>query len=68
MSPLRDYKCLDCGFILEDVFFKRENDVEVPDKCPACNSRSGWERLLPAVCAHFNGPGFYENDYKKKKE
>ena len=66
MSPLHDYTCIDCGFTLEDVWFKRKNAIQLPDACPGCGSKGGYERLLPVVHAHFKGEGFYENDYKKK--
>lgn len=56
--PIRDYRCVECGYIEADVYFAREFEVELPESCPECGAKSGWERMLPNVCVRFNGEGF----------
>lgn len=47
--PIRDWKCEKCGFILEDVYFHKESEVELPEKCSKCNKQVTWKRLSSLV-------------------
>lgn len=62
--PTYDYKCLSCGKVFE--LFQKITD-EPQEKCLHCSGKA--ERLIsPGLGIIFKGSGFYETDYKKKKE
>lgn len=58
--PLRDYR-EKCGFILEDVYFQKESEVELPKVCPKCKKQATWKRLPANVMVKIKGgtPRFY---------
>lgn len=43
--PLRDYKCIGCGHVVEYLI---RSDADVPTRCEACGS----EQVEPCVSAH----------------
>lgn len=61
--PTYDYKCSNCGNLLEH--FQSVNDKELK-KCPKC-SKNALKKQIGAGCGIiFKGAGFYVNDYAKK--
>jgi putative FmdB family regulatory protein len=59
--PLYEYKCLNCGRLMERI-----EKVSGPHlrKCPHCGSKV--EALLSAPAIQFKGSGWYVTDYAKK--
>lgn len=57
--PLREWKCIVCGH-LHEVFFHKESEVELPEKCPGCGKCTGWKRMPPFVA-----PGKVKNGTPK---
>lgn len=43
--PVRDWKCESCGYILEDIFFHKESELDLPD-CPKCKKHA-WKIMPP---------------------
>lgn len=43
--PLKDYRCIDCGHVVEYLI---RSDADVPTRCEACGS----EQIEPCVSAH----------------
>lgn len=61
--PLYEYKCPKCG-IFESMQSLHDDPLSV---CPICNDKV--EKLISAPgCVIFKGDGFYETDYKRKKQ
>jgi putative FmdB family regulatory protein len=60
--PYYEYQCKECH-ALENHFQKMTDRKK--RKCQACG-KPALERLIGAPAVIFKGPGFYENDYKKK--
>lgn len=63
---LFNYTCKNCNkkfevYIVPGAEIPEEKDVE----CPRCGS-GNVKKMLSKVHFKFIGPGFYENDYKKK--
>lgn len=58
MSPLRDFRCFNCGHVKE-VFFHKESEIK-HEKCPECDILAGWERMPPFVA-----PGKVKNGTPK---
>ncbi|MBW1681179.1 MAG: zinc ribbon domain-containing protein [Deltaproteobacteria bacterium] len=53
--PIYEFKCLECGEIIEKLFLNPEDPVEL--KCPKCSSES-FERVLSTTSyAMGAGPG-----------
>ena len=63
MSPLFDYRCTECS----TLFIDRQAHQMEGFFCPRCGGNE-FEKLPSAPSIRFNGSGFYENDYKNKKE
>ncbi len=62
--PTYDYKCLDCGKKFEA--FQKITDKHL-DKCIYCSGKT--KRLIGSgLGIIFKGSGFYETDYKRKKQ
>jgi len=62
--PTYDYECAKCGHKFEK--FQKMSD-ELLKKCPECGGKV--HRLIGTGGGIiFKGSGFYENDYKEKKE
>ena len=58
--PRYDYQCAVCGETTEQQHsMKEERDV-------VCKCGNQMEKLISPCAVKFVGPGFYENDYKKK--
>ena len=63
MAPTYDYECQACGPFEK---FQGINDKKLT-KCHKCNGPV--KRLIGAGCGViFKGTGFYETDYKNKRE
>lgn len=65
--PVYDYKCIDCGEIVE--VFHRVDDciIRLCGDCLLDGKESEMQKQLPISHAiHFKGSGFYETDYKSK--
>ncbi len=59
--PIFDFKCYDCGNIVEKIV--KSDQQEVP--CPNC--KGTMSRMISAPARiQFNGSGFYETDFKHK--
>ncbi len=62
--PTYDYECAKCGKVFE--IFQKMSDKPVM-ACPSCKGKA--HRLIGAGSGIiFKGSGFYQNDYKKKRE
>lgn len=62
--PTYDYKCSNCSYTFE--YFQKMTD-EPLETCPKCNGKL--KRLIGAGAGPiFKGTGFYQTDYKNKKE
>jgi putative FmdB family regulatory protein len=61
--PLYEYVCEKCG-IFEVIQAIKDSEIKVCPNCGKCV-----EKILSVPSApKFNGTGFYETDYKNKKE
>lgn len=62
--PTYDYRCLSCKKVFEA--FQKITDKSL-DKCIYCSGKV--KRLIsPGLGVIFKGSGFYETDYKRKKQ
>jgi putative FmdB family regulatory protein len=59
--PYYEYTCQNCGEILET---RQNYDDEPLTECPYCDGEL--QKNLTTAAFVFKGPGFFENDYKKK--
>ncbi len=59
--PIYEYKCLDCGYVFEEIQKFNDPPIQV---CPKCGGRV--EKLLSAPAIHFKGSGWYITDYARK--
>lgn len=59
--PLFDYKC-ECGYVVKNVLSKLGDPV----KCEKCGKPM--KRQFGRISPRFKGKGFYETDYKEKKD
>ncbi len=62
--PIYEYECADCGHQLEKL--QRMSDDALTD-CPECKSE-GLRRLVSAAGFRLSGSGWYETDFKAKKD
>lgn len=62
--PTYEYKCTSCGEIAE--YFQKMTDAPI-EKCESCGGKL--KRLISGgVRPIFKGSGFYQTDYKDKKD
>lgn len=61
--PIYEYHCDACGHECE--FLQKISDEHIK-KCPAC-SKSKLQKLVSAVGFQLKGTGWYETDFKTKK-
>lgn len=59
--PLYEYKCTQCGAILEALQKAKDKPLE---KCPKCGGRL--RKLISSAAIQFKGNGWYITDYAKK--
>lgn len=61
--PYYEYRCCECNheFEQENTYMRRKDAT-----CPKCSSMDCLQ-LPSAAYPIFKGTGFYENDYKKKR-
>ncbi|HPA46627.1 MAG TPA: zinc ribbon domain-containing protein [bacterium] len=69
--PTYEYRCKDCGRIIE-VFQSMTEEplkyIESNGECPKGKKKCAVERLIGAGAGIiFKGSGFYETDYRKKE-
>jgi len=62
--PTYDYKCPKCGIVKERFHGMNEHPTVICESCPAVMNRM----IGKGSGVHFKGTGFYETDYKRKKE
>ena len=62
--PIYEYQCDDCEHKLEKL--QKISDDPLKD-CPECGEQ-GLRRLISAVAFRLKGAGWYETDFKDKKE
>lgn len=62
--PIYEYKCKQCGKIVETLVLKPEDE---PKKCPYCGGKLV-KIFSGGVGFVFKGAGFYATDYKAKEE
>lgn len=62
--PIYEYKCKSCGNEFE-YFHKYNEEV---DKCDECGSTNIKKKISGSISVIFRGSGFYDTDYKNKKE
>ena len=58
--PIYEYKCSDCGHLMDAL--QGVNDSPLTD-CPAC-SGTNLKRLISAPNFRLSGDGWYETDFK----
>ena len=58
--PIYEYKCSDCGHLMDAL--QGVNDPPLTD-CPAC-SGTNLKRLISAPNFRLSGDGWYETDFK----
>jgi len=65
--PIYNYQCNNCGKQYE-IYFRSVDDSKKKHlyKCPYCNSYDV-EKIPSDITIRFKGSGFYETDYKYKK-
>jgi putative FmdB family regulatory protein len=62
--PTYEYKCPSCGHTFECL---QPMDADKTAACLRCPSKA--KRMIGSGCGvHFKGSGFYETDYKNKRE
>ena len=62
--PIYEYTCVDCGHELEVL--QKINELPL-EKCPACGQNT-LKKLISAAAFHLKGSGWYETDFKGKKQ
>lgn len=60
--PTYENECQECGYIFDTN--QNIKDDSVPN-CPDCKGKAV-RTISSQIGIRFKGPGFYENDYKKK--
>ena len=63
--PTYDYRCNSCGNIWE--VFQSMTDKKITT-CPKCQKETAERLISGGGGVIFRGDGFYETDYKRKKE
>ena len=61
--PIFDFQCYTCGHTTEKIV---KSDVVVLD-CPQCDTGVMEKQVAAPGGFKFNGKGFYETDFKKKR-
>jgi len=62
--PVYEYRCAKCGPF--EIQLKVTEDSSSDILCAHCNGPASRVYTTPAI--HFRGHGFYNTDYKRKKE
>ena len=62
--PIYEYQCDDCGHKFETL--QKISDEPLKD-CPACGAAS-LRKLVSAAAFRLSGSGWYETDFKDKKQ
>lgn len=62
--PSYDYKCPECGTVIEKF---HNFTINPAYKCPKCNKKMV-RQIGRGAAVIFKGTGFYETDYKKKEK
>ncbi len=62
--PIYEYQCSDCEHKLEAL---QKMSDEPLTQCPACEKQS-LQKLVSAAAFRLSGSGWYETDFKDKKE
>ncbi len=62
--PIYEYQCLSCGHKLEKIQGFNDNPIK---KCPKCG-QNALEKCISVPNFQLKGSGWYETDFKKKKE
>lgn len=63
--PIYEYRCRDCGHELEASQSMKD---EALTTCPACGKATLQRQISRGTGMIFKGSGFYETDYRRKKE
>lgn len=63
--PTYEYECAECGFSFEQLQSMTENKLR---KCPKCGKMKLHRLIGTGGGIIFKGTGFYETDFKTKKE
>lgn len=63
--PIYEYRCENCGEKFERL--QKMSDPD-PDKCPHCGKRHTVSRQVTAPAFRLAGNGWYETDFKSKRE
>lgn len=63
--PLYEYLCDACG---ERTEFLQTLKEKKKKKCPLCGKMKLQRQLGTGIGARFKGRGFYETDYKRKRD
>ena len=58
--PIYEYKCSDCGHVLDAL--QGVNDAPL-EECPKCSEKS-LKKLISAPNFRLSGEGWYETDFK----
>jgi len=60
--PLRDYRCKECGAVLEVL-----ERMGATDKVSCASCGGDTDRVVSCATPHFKGIGFFSTDYRKTK-
>ena len=63
--PTYDYRCTSCNYTWE--VFQSIKDKKITT-CPKCQKETAERLISKGNGVIFKGSGFYETDYKRKKE
>jgi len=63
--PTYDYECKACGHVFETMHAMSAPPLK---KCPECGKKALVRLISGGAGVIFKGSGFYETDYKKKRE
>lgn len=64
--PIYDYKCPNCGVVVELMHKAKEKFVRICGECMMDGKNAMMVKQLSKPAVHFSGTGFYETDYKGK--
>jgi len=62
--PIYEYKCVDCGKIIEAT---HKFDETGPDLCPGCNCKH-LKKVMSRNTFHLKGSGWYKTDYASNEK
>lgn len=56
--PLREYRCKECGEVVEVLSLDPDEHDGPPDQCPSCGFWNALELMISQSSVHFLGDGW----------